>query len=327
MFRPELPVRVAVRQPLSLVHGRGHADAIIKQCLERGTRLLVLDPLMDSIGDLDLNDGPAGRALKKTLLRIRDETDACVLVVHHSNKFGSRGGRQDVGASMENMLGHSSLRNAGDLMVEIRRDAEVRNLSHVSVEKNRNGPLEFGGRLELDKNDGDGSMSVVFLPGDEGKAKTEAERKAKKEAKKEKKDEAVADRDGKAIEALRDGGGDRSAYCCPRGGRLMGATVTPIRPADAPSQTGRGRRGDWSIYFSDGRGRWEAAVPRGTVNGKRRRKIFTGRTASEVRQKKRAWERSNADLLHPSADGVTVERALSLWAETLARDVGPPPGG
>ncbi len=73
----------------------------------------------------------------------------------------------------------------------------------------------------------------------------------------------------------------------------------------------RRRHGEGSLYRTGGR--WIAAVSLGMVGGKRRRKYFTGATAGEARDARRAWQQARGDLLDPRADQLTLSDVLEPW--------------
>jgi hypothetical protein len=198
--------RLSVRQGFCLMEPE-HVDRLIHTAKADGSELIIIDPLLDSVNGLDLNDTPTVTPLVQTLLRIRDETEACLLVIHHSSKFGMRG---EQGFHMDNFLGSTYLRNAPDLMIEVRRVDGLVGISEVAATKNRNGPQEYGCMLQLFV-DGPDVRDVAFFPGSDGAdmlATMKGEAKARR--KDERKDERHAEQDADVLEALRKGGGDRS---------------------------------------------------------------------------------------------------------------------
>jgi KaiC/GvpD/RAD55 family RecA-like ATPase len=196
-FRPDY-VRVAVRKGFNLMKP-DWVEMVKKRIAETETDLLVLDPLSDIMDGIDESDPEAMHRVRDAMKDIVKTTDCCLLVLHHSSKMGARGGTHDVGPSMFNMRGHSILAGAADLMVELRQSETEDRVSSVDVPKNRNGSQEYGGRLELHVNDGDGSVGVTFLPGGEGKARTQEVREEKKA---EKKTDRESDQEVRVLEAL-----------------------------------------------------------------------------------------------------------------------------
>lgn len=86
---------------------------------EAGTEcvLIVLDTLARAIAGGDENDGRDMGALVGACDRLRHETGATVLIVHHSGKDSAKGAR-----------GHSSLRAALDTEIEVSGDANPRQM-------------------------------------------------------------------------------------------------------------------------------------------------------------------------------------------------------
>jgi hypothetical protein len=192
--------RVAVRKGLSLVR-----PADIRLLSERVTEtrsdLLVIDPLSDCLEGIDESDNGEMHKVRESLKGLVKDTDVCLLVLHHSSKYGSRQGRDDQGMAMENMRGASVLMGAADLMVEVRRMDKEMGVSEVAVTKNRNGSLEVGGRIELTVDRG-AVQNVTFLPGLLGQEKTE---RVRAQVKGEKLDERTAERNADVLAAVRGG--------------------------------------------------------------------------------------------------------------------------
>src|SRR5262249_24588715 len=155
---------------------------------EVNAALIVLDPL-SNMNEKDENDRQEMLVIRKALEKLASETGACVLVLHHSSKAGSRQGRMDLAADMSNLRGPSVLQGAADVMPELRRDEENLQRAEVHTTKNRNEAMEVPGSVELKADPADPSrMTVHWVYGEEA-VKQYEERKAARAAKKEKKEE------------------------------------------------------------------------------------------------------------------------------------------
>ena len=101
---------------LDLLHGDGDIRAVIaatgdvREHFGLPVRLVVVDTLSRALAGGDEN-GPDMGLLVRSLDRIKDETGAAVLAIHHPRKDGSGGER-----------GHSALRGALDVRIEVTRD-------------------------------------------------------------------------------------------------------------------------------------------------------------------------------------------------------------
>ena len=110
----------AVTAPVRLIEPEG-GDALIAAILAAGpaleadVRLVVIDTVSRALAGGDENDPVAMGALVATIDRIRDETGAAVLMIHHSGKDTTRGAR-----------GHSLLRAAVDTEIEVSATGEDR---------------------------------------------------------------------------------------------------------------------------------------------------------------------------------------------------------
>jgi hypothetical protein len=110
--RPELADAEIIVLPvaLDLLHsGVGDVDALIGVIRAKGAGLVVVDTLSVTFGGGDENSSPDMGAYMSSIQRIRTETEAAVLLLHHCGKDEARG-----------MRGHSSLFGALDaeLMIE-----------------------------------------------------------------------------------------------------------------------------------------------------------------------------------------------------------------
>lgn len=113
-----------------------YIDLIKRVQDEEGTgELVIVDTLARALAGGDENSGQDMGMLVYHADRIRAETDAHVMFIHHSGKDKARGAR-----------GHSSLRAAVDTEIEITRDHDL-NLSTITVVKQRDmeliPPLHF----------------------------------------------------------------------------------------------------------------------------------------------------------------------------------------
>jgi hypothetical protein len=104
---------------LDLLHGDGDIRAVIAAAFDvrehfgLPVRLIVLDTVARALGGGDEN-GPDMGLLVRGLDRIRDETGAAVLAIHHPRKDGTGGER-----------GHGALRGALDIRIEVTRDDDT----------------------------------------------------------------------------------------------------------------------------------------------------------------------------------------------------------
>lgn len=104
---------------LDLLHGDGDIRAVIAAAFDvrehfgMPVKLIVLDTVARALGGGDEN-GPDMGLLVRGLDRIREETGAAVLAIHHPRKDGTGGER-----------GHGALRGALDLRIEVTRDDDT----------------------------------------------------------------------------------------------------------------------------------------------------------------------------------------------------------
>jgi integrase len=75
--------------------------------------------------------------------------------------------------------------------------------------------------------------------------------------------------------------------------------------------------GEGSIYRRESDGKWVAALDLGIVAGKRKRRVFYGRTAAEVRAKLRAAERAIDDGLPVPDQRTVVQEWLTWWVSDV----------
>jgi RecA-family ATPase len=104
----------AMRSSINLLDPDAHTDALIAtinagaQLIQTPVKLVVIDTLARAMAGGNENASEDMGALVLNMDRIRAETGACVLFVHHSGKDQAKGAR-----------GHSSLRAAIDTEVEV----------------------------------------------------------------------------------------------------------------------------------------------------------------------------------------------------------------
>lgn len=95
----------------------GDAEAVINALAKQYAAypaLIIIDTLARAMAGGDENSGQDMGALIRNVDLIREETDAHVMLIHHSGKDASRGAR-----------GHSSLRAAADTEIELTRSGDV----------------------------------------------------------------------------------------------------------------------------------------------------------------------------------------------------------
>lgn len=82
----------------------------------------------------------------------------------------------------------------------------------------------------------------------------------------------------------------------------------------------RKRRGDkeGAIYETSD-GRWRSALTVGYVNGKRTRKVFSGKTRAEVRGKLKDAQKRVDDGLPPTPEKQTVSAFLKVWLDNVTK--------
>lgn len=137
--------------PLWLDHGEinlaaerdGGVRAFIGDVVEElgPLRLVVIDTLNQTAAGADENSAKDMGRYIASMKRIRDETGATVVVVHHSGKDPGKG-----------MRGSSSLLGAMDTTVEVNRDKEMRAIT-VTVHKQKDAEREPPMRFNLERVD------------------------------------------------------------------------------------------------------------------------------------------------------------------------------
>jgi KaiC/GvpD/RAD55 family RecA-like ATPase len=202
-------VFIAMRRGF-ILHEPRMLDSLISRAREANAALIVLDPL-SNMNEKDENERKEMLEVWNALQRLASETGACVLVLHHSSKMGSRQGRMDMGADMSNLRGSSVLQGAVDLMLELRRDPDNLRRAEVTTTKNRNEAMEVPGSVELMIDPADPSrIAVNWVHGEEA-LKQHEDRKAAKAAKKERQDEEREELDKAILNVVRDSpGGSKS---------------------------------------------------------------------------------------------------------------------
>lgn len=109
-----------VTEPLNLLSGIGHAEALVAAAREINARLIVIDTLARAIGPGSENESGDMGGLIEGFDFIRLETGAAMMIIHHCGKDASRGPR-----------GHSSLLAAADTAIEVVRDDDGRRIRIV----------------------------------------------------------------------------------------------------------------------------------------------------------------------------------------------------
>ena len=139
-------VFIAMRQGF-ILHEPGMLVSLISRAREVKAALIILDPL-SNMNEKDENDRQQMLEVWRALQKVANETGACVLVLHHSSKAGSRQGKLDLGADMSNLRGSSVLQGAVDLMWELRRDPKNLQRAEIFTTKNRNETMEVPGSVD-----------------------------------------------------------------------------------------------------------------------------------------------------------------------------------
>lgn len=118
-----------VPESVNLLKDEADVDALITLCQEPvdgvPVSVLILDTLASTIPGGDENDFQSMSLFTSRMDRIKRETGATVVAVHHSGKDQARGAR-----------GHSSLKGNVDFMIEVTREDDLR---FARVEKVRDG--------------------------------------------------------------------------------------------------------------------------------------------------------------------------------------------
>jgi hypothetical protein len=159
---PEKMPFAAITSPVDLCTEAADTDKLIAAIrgadLDVSVELIIVDTLSRVMAGGNENQPDDMGALVSNLDRLREETGAAVVLVHHSGKDTSRGAR-----------GHSLLRAAIDTEVEITRD-DVAKLCTAAVPKQREyateGALSFTLRqIELGTDqDGEAVTSCIVVP-------------------------------------------------------------------------------------------------------------------------------------------------------------------
>lgn len=129
---------IVYRGALPLFGNPGLADQIIAAVIERGVELVVIDTLSRSMAGADENAPSDMTKMVGIFDRIRHETGAHVLLVHHTGKDEDRGGR-----------GHSSLRAAADVEVQVTRDRAGTRYCHITKGRDDADGQTFGFGLKM----------------------------------------------------------------------------------------------------------------------------------------------------------------------------------
>lgn len=129
-------------QAVDLVHGTQGADAIIEEALGAASdcgfplRMIVIDTASKVMAGADENSSVDMTAFIANIDRIKEQTGATVLLVHHSGKDADKGAR-----------GHSSLRAAVDSEIAVSMLDDESKIRVAKVLKQRD--LEVGDRFEF----------------------------------------------------------------------------------------------------------------------------------------------------------------------------------
>lgn len=123
-----VPLRL-VPESVNLLRDDSDVDALIEACKQPldgiPISVLILDTLAATIPGGDENDFQSMSLLTSRMDKIKRETGATVIAIHHSGKDAARGAR-----------GHSSLKGNVDFMIEVTRDEDTRS---ARIEKIRDG--------------------------------------------------------------------------------------------------------------------------------------------------------------------------------------------
>lgn len=129
---------IVYRGALPLFSSPGLANQIIRAIIDHGVDLVIFDTLSRSMAGADENAPSDMTRMVGIFDRIRHETGAHVLVVHHTGKDEDRGGR-----------GHSSLRAAVDVEVQVTRDKAGARYCHVTKGRDDADGQTFGFGLRV----------------------------------------------------------------------------------------------------------------------------------------------------------------------------------
>jgi hypothetical protein len=122
------------------------AAALAAVCAELGPALIVLDTFARCIPGIEENSAKEIGQVIVNLDRLRRATGACILLVHHSGKDGTRGGR-----------GSTALKGAMDTELELTGDSDRMTLH---VRKQKDGPELPPTTFGLVTVDGTGSCAI-----------------------------------------------------------------------------------------------------------------------------------------------------------------------
>jgi len=160
------PPLFVIPDAIDLCRSDADTDLLIEQIVPLGPVLIVVDTLSRALAGGNENASDDMGALVRNLDRIRRETGAAVMVIHHSGKNEAAGAR-----------GHSLLRAAADTEIEITKEGDV---VAATVTKQRERAAGDVFRAELKtvdigtEADGTPATSCVLVPHrtDAGKALT-----------------------------------------------------------------------------------------------------------------------------------------------------------
>lgn len=129
---------IVYRGALPLFGNPGLAEQIITAIIDLGVDLVIFDTLSRSMAGADENAPSDMTRMVGIFDRIRHETGVHVLVVHHTGKDEERGGR-----------GHSSLRAAVDVEVQVTRDRAGTRYCHITKGRDDADGQTFGFGLKV----------------------------------------------------------------------------------------------------------------------------------------------------------------------------------
>jgi hypothetical protein len=153
-----------VNAPLNFADGRADLDWLIDEAHRLDVGLIVIDTLSRTMPGTEENSPEAMTRFVAQMDRLRTETGAAVLVIHHEGKDPKKGPR-----------GHSSLAAAADVIVAITREPQTK-ISTATVTKSRDGEagISFSFALrsvELGRDDdGDPVNSAVVIAAEAARA-------------------------------------------------------------------------------------------------------------------------------------------------------------
>lgn len=147
--------------PLDLRDGDGDTGPLIKKIEALGAsqrvELVVVDTLARTFGGGNENAPDDMGAFVANMDRIRQQTGAHVLIVHHSGKDAAKGGR-----------GHSSLRGALETEIEVKAGDDGRKTAEIVKQRDGERGAVFGFTLEVVEvgtdDEGDPITSCVVVP-------------------------------------------------------------------------------------------------------------------------------------------------------------------